>query len=247
MNETIKLLTSHQSIRKFTNQPVTQEQLETIVTAAQWASSSSHVQAYSIIHVTDEAMRGQISEWTGNQLHVLNSPVFLVWCADLHRLRTAYEIHEKADKAYLGTAENWIVATVDVALAAQNAAIAAESLGLGIVYIGGIRNHIEDVSKLLRLPKYTSPIFGMCIGYPDQDPGQKPRLPLQSILHHNTYQTDDMLEQILKYDQTMKDYISKRTDGKRSGTWSEDMKNKLKTPTRMQIKAYLEAQGLDVQ
>lgn len=60
MNETIRLLTSHQSIRKFTNQPVTQEQLETIVTAAQWASSSSHVQAYSIIHVTDEAMRADL-------------------------------------------------------------------------------------------------------------------------------------------------------------------------------------------
>ncbi|SFL68408.1 FMN reductase (NADPH) [Paenibacillus sp. 1_12] len=247
MNETIKLLTSHQSIRKFTNQPVTQEQLDTIISAAQWASSSSHVQAYSIIHVTNAGMRQQISEWTGNQSYVVNSPIFLVWCADLHRLRTAYEIHENADKAYLGTAENWIVATVDAALAAQNAAIAAESLGMGIVYIGSVRNHIEGVSTLLRLPKYTSPLFGMCIGYPDQDPGQRPRLPQKAVLHHNTYQTDGMEEQILKYDQTMKDYILKRTGGKRSGTWSEDMRNKLKTPTRMDVKAYLEAQGLDVE
>jgi FMN reductase (NADPH) len=244
MNETIQLLTSHKSIRRFTDQSVTEEQLQTIVSAAQWASSSSNVQAYSIIHVTDEGLRKQISEWAGNQLHVVESPVFLVWCADLYRLRTAYDIHEDAEQAYLGTTENWIVATVDVALAAQNAAIAAESLGMGIVYIGGIRNHIEGISNLLKLPKFTSPVFGMCIGYPDQEPGQRPRLPQQAVLHHNTYQAEGMLEHIEQYDQTMKDYITKRTNGKRTTSWSEDMTNKLKTPTRMDIKAYLEAQGL---
>jgi FMN reductase (NADPH) len=244
MNETIRLLSSHQSIRKFTNEAVTEEQLGAIITAAQWASSSSNVQAYSVIHVTDEAKRQQISEWTGNQAHVVASPVFLVWCADLYRLRTAYGIHEDAAQAYTGTMENWVVATVDAALAAQNAAIAAESLGMGIVYIGGIRNNIQGVSDLLGLPKYTSPLFGMCMGYPDQNPGQRPRLPQQAVLHHNSYQTDGVLAQIQSYDQTTKAYISKRTGGKRTSTWSEDMSNKLKQPTRMNIKAYLESQGL---
>jgi FMN reductase (NADPH) len=245
MNETIRILNSHQSIRKFTEQPVTQEQLHTIVAAAQCASSSSNVQAYSVIHITDEDKRKQISQWAGNQAHVIESPVFLVWCADLYRLRTAYSIHEDAEQVSLSTAENWIMATVDVALAAQNAAIAAESLGMGIVYIGGIRNQIEAVSQLLQLPKYTSPIFGMCIGYPNQDPGQKPRLPQQAVLHHNAYQADGMLEQITEYDNTIRDYILKRTDGKRNTVWSEDMKNKLKTPARLGVRAYLEGQGLD--
>jgi FMN reductase (NADPH) len=245
MNETIRILNSHQSIRKFTEQPVTQEQLHTIVAAAQCASSSSNVQAYSVIHITDEDKRKQISQWAGNQAHVIESPVFLVWCADLYRLRTAYSIHEDAEQVNLSTAENWIMATVDVALAAQNAAIAAESLGMGIVYIGGIRNQIEAVSQLLQLPKYTSPIFGMCIGYPNQDPGQKPRLPQQAVLHHNAYQADGMLEQITEYDNTIRDYILKRTDGKRNTVWSEDMKNKLKTPARLGVRAYLEGQGLD--
>lgn len=243
MNETIRLLSSHQSIRKFTNQPVTEEQLKAIVTAAQWASSSSNVQAYSVIHVADQVKRQQISEWAG-MAHVVESPIFLVWCADLYRLHTAYGIHEDGEPAYIGTTENWIVATVDVALAAQNAAIAAESLGMGIVYIGGIRNNIEGVSNLLGLPKYTSPLFGMCIGYPDQDPGQRPRLPQQAVLHYDSYQKDGVLEQVLDYDQTMKDYITKRTAGKRNTAWSEDMRNKLKQPARMDIKAYLDAQGL---
>jgi FMN reductase (NADPH) len=245
MNDMIKLLTNHRSIRKYTGQPVTEEQIHTIVSAAQWASSSSNVQAYSVIRVTDTETRQQISQWAGNQLHIMESPVFLVWCADLYRLRTAYSIHEDPEQAYLGTSENWIVATVDAALAAQNAAVAAESMGLGIVYIGSVRNNIEGVSGLLKLPRYVSPLFGMCIGYPDQDPGQRPRLPQAAVLHRDTYQTDGLTDRISEYDATMKDYISKRTGGKRTATWSEDMTNKLKVPTRMQIKAYLESQGLD--
>ncbi|NHN33078.1 oxygen-insensitive NADPH nitroreductase [Paenibacillus agricola] len=245
MNETIRLLNSHQSIRNFTEQPVTQEQLQTIISAAQRASSSSNVQAYSVIHITDEDKRKQIAEWADNQAHISKSPVFLVWCADLYRLREAYSMHEDPGQAYLGTTENWIVATVDAALAAQNAAIAAESLGMGIVYIGAIRNRIEAVSELLGLPAYTSPLFGMCIGYPNQNPGQKPRLPQQAILHHNTYQTDGVVEQITDYDNTMMDYIMKRTGGKRSNGWSEDMRNKLKAPSRLDIKSYLNGQGLD--
>jgi FMN reductase (NADPH) len=245
MNDVIRLLNSHRSIRKYTGQPITEEQLRTIVSAAQWASSSSNVQAYSVIQITNEGTRQQICEWAGNQMHIVESPVFLVWCADLYRLRSAYSMHEDPDQAYLGTAENWIVANVDTALAAQNAAIAAESMGLGVVYIGSVRNNIEGVSDLLKLPPYISPLFGMCIGYPDQDPGQRPRLPQAAVLHHETYQTEGLLDQIRDYDETMKDYILKRTGGKRSNTWSEDMTNKLKVPTRMQIKAYLEAQGLD--
>ena len=244
MNDTIRLLMDHRSIRQFTAQPVSQEQLQTIVSAAQWASSSSNVQAYSVIHVTDPEARTRISEWAGNQAHVAVSPIFLVWCADLYRLRAAYELHENPKTAYLGTTENWLVASIDVALAAQNAAIAAESMGLGVVYIGGIRNKIAQVAKLLQLPQFTSPLFGMCIGYPDQQPGQRPRLPQQAVLHENTYRTDELTALIRKYDETMQAYMLNRTGGKRGHTWSEDMTKKLSAPARMQIKAFLEAQGL---
>src|SRR5690606_31594133 len=95
-----------------------------------------------------------------------------------------------AEAYYTDTVENFIVATVDTALAAQNAVIAAESLGLGAVYIGGLRNNIEQVSELLRLPELVYPLFGMCLGVPAQSPMTRPRLPLDSILHTDTYQIE---------------------------------------------------------
>jgi FMN reductase (NADPH) len=243
MNEVIKLLNGHRSIRKFSEQPVTDEQLHAIISAAQSASTSSNVQAYTIIRVSDHGMKEKLSVLADNYSYVLECPVFLVWCADLFRLRTAYELHENPDGGYISTTENFIVATVDTALAAQNAAVAAESLGMGIVYIGGIRTNISEVAKLLKLPKYVYPVFGMCIGYPDQTPGQRPRLPLQAILHENTYRPEQLPEPIAQYDRTMKEYITQRTGGKRTSTWSEDMKNKLKTPARIHMKSFLEEQG----
>ncbi|TDF94109.1 oxygen-insensitive NADPH nitroreductase [Paenibacillus piri] len=243
MNEVTALLKKHTSIRKFTGQPVTDEQLHAIVESAQCASTSSNVQAYSIIRVADEHMKQQLSVLSGNYSYVLECPVFLVWCADLFRLHQAHALHEDAEPAYIGTTEHLIVATVDTALAAQNAAIAAESMGLGIVYIGGIRNHIAEVAKLLQLPKYVYPVFGMCLGYPDQQPGLRPRLPLAAVLHENTYDPERMTRPMEEYDRIIQQYITKRTGGKKTSTWSEDMTAKLKTPARLHMKSFLELQG----
>jgi len=147
MNDIIQLLQSHRSIRKFSNTPVTPEQLDAILGSAQMASTSSNMQAYSVISVTDMALRQQLAVLAGNQAYVSECPLFLVWCADLHRFAQA--VHRHADTPVSGNAENFLVATVDAALAAQNAAVAAESLGLGVVYIGGIRNNPAEVSQLL--------------------------------------------------------------------------------------------------
>ncbi|PZE20696.1 oxygen-insensitive NADPH nitroreductase [Paenibacillus xerothermodurans] len=243
MNDVIKLLTNHRSIRKYSEQPVTDEQLESIISAAQGASTSSNMQAYSIIRVTDQDVRQRLSVLADNYSYVMECPVFLVWCADLYRLRQAYQQHGDPEQGYFGTMENLIVATVDATLAAQNAAVAAESMGMGIVYIGGIRTNIAEVAELLKLPKYVYPVFGMCIGYPDQAPGLRPRLPREAILHENTYQPDKLPAPLADYDHTMKEYITRRTDGKRTSTWSEDMANKLKAPARMHMLRFLESQG----
>jgi FMN reductase (NADPH) len=244
MNEVIGLMKRHTSMRKFTEQPVADELLHDILSAAQCASTSSNVQAYSIINVTDNSLRQQLSAISGNYSYVLECPVFLVWCADLFRLRAAYARQEQGEPAYVGTMENLIVATVDTALAAQNAAVAAESLGLGIVYIGGIRNQIAEVARLLKLPQHVYPVFGMCLGYPDQQTGVRPRLPLAAILHENGYEQERAEEPVAEYDRTMKEYITLRTGGKRTSTWSEDMANKLKTPARLHMKSFLEQMGL---
>lgn len=243
VNDTINLLMNHRSIRKYKNEPVTDEQLNTIIAAAQMASSSSNVQAYSVIAVTDSGLKNELASLAGNQAYIQECPVFLVWCADLYRLREAAVSEAAGEETYEDTTENYTVATIDVALAAQNAAIAAESLGLGIVYIGGIRNQIAEVADLLGLPELVYPVFGMCLGVPDQEPLLRPRLPLPAVLHKNGYDREETRVQVKEYDKTLSSYMQERSSGKQTATWSEMMAKRLTQPARLQLKAFLESKG----
>lgn len=242
MNEIISLLQNHRSIRKFTNEPVSSEQRDAILAAAQAASTSSNMQAYSVIHLTDDGLKNQLAALAGNQAYVSECPLFLVWCADLHRYAQA--AHRHGDTPVTGNAENFIVATVDAALAAQNAAIAAESLGLGVVYIGGLRNKPAEVSQLLGLPKLVYPIFGMCIGMPDQEPLLRPRLPQEAVYHENRYTDNEGAVDV--YDESFRDYMKIRSVGKVDTTWSKDMAAKAQRP-REHMKPFLSTQGFEIE
>lgn len=241
MNPTIDLLQRHRSIRKYKAKQLAPGQIEAIVRSAQMASTSSNVQAYSIIGVTDPALKKELAVLAGNQAYVEQCPLFLVWCADMYRLREACSMQET--EMVHGVMENFIVATVDVALAAQNAAVAAESMGLGIVYIGGIRNNPGEVSRLLKLPKLVYPVFGMCVGVPDHEPGMRPRFDMEAVYHHNAYDAGRVRQHIEKYDRVMRDYYLERTKGKRDTTWSKEMADKFRQPVRAHMLSFLEEQG----
>src|SRR5690606_8683061 len=109
------------------------EQVEKIISSAQMASTSSHVQAYTILGITDREKKKKLAEYAGNQAYVETCAHFLVFCADLHRLTKVVEKEGVDIRSHLEYTEMFIVGTVDAALAAQNAAIAAEALGLGVV------------------------------------------------------------------------------------------------------------------
>ncbi|MFF2483887.1 oxygen-insensitive NADPH nitroreductase [Paenibacillus sp. NPDC058071] len=243
MNETIRLMQNHRSIRKFTGQPVTDEQLDAIIEAAQHASTSSNMQAFSVIGVTDPVLKEQLAELAGGQAYVAECPIFLVWCADLYRFERAAGRHLKEEqKEQTSTTENFIISTVDATLAAQNAALAAESLGLGIVYIGGIRNQPKRVSELLGLPEKVYPVFGMCIGVPDQEPLSRPRLPKEAVFHRNMYQIERTDQAIDEYDATISAYMRERSDGKTDATWSQAMAAKT-AQKRLHMREFLKDQG----
>lgn len=243
MNEALSLLMNHRSIRKYADRPVTEEQLKIIVAAGQMASSSSSVQAYSVIAVTDPEQKRVLSALSGNQKYIEECPVFLVWCADLFRLKKAAETHLGDQGTFVDSTENFIVATVDAALAAQNAAVAAESMGLGIVYIGGVRNQIAEVAEQLKLPELVYPLFGMCVGYPDQNPGIRPRLPQGSVLHHGTYDGSKTVEEVKSYDDTYTEYMRARSGGKPAASWSQFMAKRLAEPVRLHMKDFLQGKG----
>ncbi|SEG65208.1 oxygen-insensitive NADPH nitroreductase [Paenibacillus sp. UNC499MF] len=240
MNSVIDLLTRHRSIRKFKPDPIPADQLQAIVASAQMASTSSSVQAYTIIAASDPALKKELARLAGNQAYVEQCGLFLVFCADLNRLRKATE---QSGEVFHQNTESFLVASMDAALAAQNAAIAAESLGLGICYIGGIRNNPDGVAEALNLPELVYPVFGMCVGVPDQEPSLRPRLPQTAVLHENGYQSERSDEGVRLYDETTRKYYEERTGGKQSITWSRSMADKYRQPVRAHLKPFLEKQG----
>lgn len=244
LNETIRQMKNHRSIRQYADRPLTTEQLHTIIEAGQSSSTSSNMQAYSIVRITDSDIRAQLAELSGNQQHVVQAPEFLVWCGDLHRIHEAVSRTITSTKVIenLELTEHFIIATVDTALAAQNSAIAAESLGLGILYVGGIRNHISKVAELLQLPPFVFPLFGMCIGYAAEAPLLRPRLPLEAVLHENVYESTKQLDCIQQYNEVMESYVLERSNGRQKFNWSEAMAKRLEGKQREDILSFLNNQ-----
>ncbi|GGK20348.1 FMN reductase (NADPH) [Caldalkalibacillus thermarum] len=240
----VQLLQGHRSIRKFTEEKIPAATISEIIRCAQMASTSSHLQAYSIIGVTEQSLKQKLAEYAGNQTYVETCSHFLVFCADLHRLDYVTRAQGVDVTETLETTEKFIVATVDAALAAQNAAVAAEAHGLGIVYIGGIRNNPDKVADLLGLPDKVYPVFGMCLGYPDQDPEVKPRLPQSCVYFENRYpDLHSLADELKQYDQEVKQYYLQRTKGKRQDTWTDMVVKTLSTPSRTHMKSFLKEQG----
>jgi FMN reductase (NADPH) len=201
MNPTIELIHQHGSVRNYKPDPVSREMVETVVEAGQRAATSSNLQMYSVVAITDSEKRARMQELCNNQRHISQAPVFLTWCADLSLLDRVCQARGYTHQA--GQVENFLLAAVDTAIAGQNAGLAAESLGLGFCYIGAIRNNPREVIQLLGLPRLTFPVFGMTLGWPVRPPLVRPRLPLDAILHWEQYDTQDEEIHLEKYDQEM--------------------------------------------
>ena len=241
MSSVIDLLKSHRSIRKFTDKAIDPDVLNDIFLAGQAAATSSFLQGSTIIRVQNKSTRESLARLAGNQPYVESAAEFMIFCADLKR---AGNYCKEYGKPFEGDyTEHFIIATVDVALMAQSLVTAAESVGLGICYIGGIRNNPVDVSKLLELPIGVYPVFGLCLGYPDQDPEIKPRLPLSVILKHEVYNERGDQEKIREYDEKIRDYYRTRTGGGHGISWTEQVATLLSEKSRPHIKAFLEEQG----
>src|SRR5699024_2026634 len=162
----IEVLKSHTSVRKYKDEPISKDEINRLLAAAQHASTSHFVQAYSVIHVTDAEKIASLGKLSKNERQFQTAPVALVFCADLKRLEYAAKVH---DEEVVGdSVESFIVSIVDTALFGQNFVVAAESKGYGICYIGGVRNNPQAISELFRLPDHVMPLFGMTIGVPDQ-------------------------------------------------------------------------------
>lgn len=242
MNEVIQKMESHASVRKYKKDEISKETVERMIIAAQHAASSHFVQAYSVVYVTDEMVKEKLADLSGNR-HVKDCSAFFVICADLKRLEHACKKHEM--EIQNETTENFVVATVDASLFAQNLALAAESLGYGICYIGGIRNNPEEVSELLQLPDKVYPVFGMTVGVPDEANAVKPRLPVSAILHENTYDEEKYSELLNQYDEVTNEYYQARVTNKKNVTWTGSMSQFISGEKRLHMKEFLSKRGFN--
>jgi nitroreductase len=214
----IRLQTSHRSIRRYTGESIAPELLRALIRAGQGAASSSFLQAYSIIRVSRPETRSAIALAAGNQPWVEQAAELLIFCADLRRVDAA--CRRSGAGALEGWTEHSLAAVVDVSLMAQNVLLAAESVGLGGVYIGGIRNQPQTLVDLLGLPDLVVPVFGLCLGWPAESPDVKPRQPLDLVLHQDRYR-DPEPGRMAAYDRSMTAYYAARGNHARPSDWSE--------------------------
>ena len=249
LNEVIETMLAHRSVRAFLPRALPPGTLEMLVAAAQSASTSSNMQAWSVVAVQAPAHKSRVAELAGNQGFIREAPLFLAWIADTSRLQRAAEA-QGASLDGIAYLESFIVAAVDAALAAQNATVAAESLGLGTVYVGALRNHPEAVADLLGLPPHAAGLFGLAVGYPDptKPASVKPRLPQSVVLHRERYSAAPERDAIPAYDRTLARFSE--AHGMGAADWTRRVIDRLGTAAslrgRDRMRAALRALGLEL-
>ena len=249
-NQVFEQIYRHASVRRYRPDPLPRATVEAIVAAGQRSSTSSNLQMFSVVAVTDPDRRARLAELCGAQAHIAQAPVFLAWCADLSRLERASELRGYTQVSQY--TENFLLAAVDTAIAMQTATLAAESLGLGMCYIGAIRNHPLHVIELLELPRLVFPISGMTLGWPDGEHRTRPRLPLNAVLHWERYDASDEEPLLKSYDRVMAEtdiYAGRQVavPGKEGEMedygWSEHSARRVSEPKRVHLRAALAQQG----
>ncbi|MBO0481043.1 nitroreductase family protein [Candidatus Enterococcus courvalinii] len=234
----INLLMQHSSTRKYTDQPIDEKTKQTILACSQMAPTSSYLQAYTIIEVTDPAKRDELATISGGQEWLKKAPLTLLFCADLHRSEKFLTV---TDPKVFQNTELYTVAVVDATLAAQKALIAAQSLGLGGVIVGGVRNEMDQLADLFNLPERVMPLFVLCLGYPAEQLPVKPRLPQQFIVGTDAY--PDKETDLTSYNQEVSNYYDQLTNGADTFNWVERCTYALEQKPRYEVDEFVKKAG----
>ncbi len=178
-------LLERRSIRRFKPEPLREGDLERILAAARRAPTDASGQLYSIMRVTDPELRRALAQLAGGQAHVAQAAEFFVPLADVHRLKRLLAHRGQEMARWPRTGLHF--ALVDATLAGAHLAVAAEALGYGICWIGGLLNRPREVARMLELPPGVVPVSGLVVGVPAEDPPLRPRLPEALVVHENRY------------------------------------------------------------
>jgi len=188
----------HRSIRRFRPDPVPQDLVDEILNAGIRASSSGNMQTYSIVVTAGDALRERLYRAHMEQEMVRQAPLVVTFCADFRRMRKWLRLNDAPDN--FDDFFAFLVAAIDAVLVSQTAAIAAEALGLGVCYMGSTLAKADQVGEILELPEGVVPVVGFVLGWPDEDPQPRDRLPLAGLVHHDVYHdhSDDEIREIYR-------------------------------------------------
>lgn len=214
----IPALMAHRSVRSFSSQPLPEGLLEKAIAAGQAGSTSSYMQTVSVVAVSRQETRAKLAEIAG-QGFLADAPVILCFIADLSRAARVGDAM-KEDLFALPMLDNFLASCTDCAIFAQNVALALQSSGLGICFIGNLRNEPVEIARLLGLPPRAVALFGMCVGYEQGTPtGQRPRLPREVVLHREVYGNAQEEALIDGYDAAVSAHEA--SQGRPRTTWRE--------------------------
>lgn len=191
MNEVLTQLRERKSVRVFTDRPVEQDVKQAVLEAALQAPTAGNMSLFTILDITDPEIKAALAKSCDNQPFIATAPVVLIFCADYQRWYDVFCKH--CEEVRLPQEGDLFLAQADAIIAAQNAVVAAHSLGLGSCYIGDITENFEFHQKLLNLPKYAVPAAMLCIGYPTEQQMNRPKPPrfaVTDLVHENGYEPE---------------------------------------------------------
>jgi len=242
----MELLHQRVSVRSYADKHVTPETVDAVLAAAFRAPTSSNIQSYSVIVVRDQATKDALSVITGGQKHVAATPVFLAFCADMTRMEIAKQrVGTNLDDNNL---EMGLVTSIDASLVGMSAYLAAESIGLRGLMIGAVRNNALKTAEILGLPKRVYCVFGMCLGWPDKVPPQKPRMKRLATVHHERYGSGPAGDQgglLSEYDKDLAAHYESRGMPTAPDSWSHEFNKKFTPELRKDLRSQLKQLGFD--
>lgn len=247
MKDTIKVQLEHRTIREFTNEPIPEEIHKQLVQVARRTATSNGLQASSIIRVTDIRIKEELANIC-KQEYVARMPELWIFIVDQYRngqIAKEKGCHQES----IRDMDRFFQGFTDACLMSQNVVNAAESMGLGTVYLGSILNDPARTIKLLNLPKLTFPALGLGFGYPNQAPQLKPRMDMELRMFENGYKCyDSYMDKIEAYDEIMQTYYDLRNTNQRLDSFSDQVITKLKNvnPVRQKLINVIVDQGFDL-
>jgi nitroreductase len=237
--ELLERIAAHRSVRAFLPEEPPQADIERAIRAAQMASTSSHLQAYHLLRVRSAQQRAELVELCGGQPWIAGCGAFFVILADLRRLELAAALH---GRRALQNFESFLVAVIDAALFAQNLALSFEAQEYGICFIGGLRNRLPEVDRLLEVPAGLLPLFGCCVGRPAEPGEPRPRLPLAAVFSDGRFSDPDAQRAAIEtHDQAMLAW--NQAQGRPGRDWSRGVARKVDQTWRVGLADFFRSKG----